>query len=136
MNDKYYEPIYLYIILPKYIVENDSPNFPINNFLYLDGKILLRLNLKTKELLDWKKEYGEQILWSKVTDCGTYLLKNNKGNTISKIDEYYAPNKVIPPSDGFGDYIELHINTNGDIINQYDYDKIDFRDFNIVFKNE
>ena len=32
----------------------------------------------------------------------------------------YVPNKLLPPDDGYGDYIHLTIDENGKITNWYD----------------
>jgi len=46
-------------------------------------------------------------------------LDENK-DIVSSIENRYVPNKLIPPKDGYGDYIHLCIDENGKITNWYE----------------
>jgi hypothetical protein len=41
----------------------------------------------------------------------------------------YVPNRLIPPSNGFGDYIELHVADDGTLTNWYQEKDISFGEF-------
>lgn len=69
-------------------------------------------------VLNWPE--GEKgSFHMKVCDEGSYFLLDEEGNTVLKIEEDYVPNKLLPPSDGYGNYVELHIGDNGVISNWY-----------------
>jgi len=45
---------------------------------------------------------------------------DNNNDIIASIKQNYVPNDIIPPKDGYGDYIHLIVDENGKIINWYD----------------
>ena len=74
------------------------------------------INLKTHQLLNWKREYGTLYLQAKICDSGTYFLLDKDKKVICKIAGY-VPNSLVPDSDDCGDYIRLRINSDGTIEN-------------------
>lgn len=68
-------------------------------------------------IIDWPPNVlGEYTIYGKVCDNGSYYLLDNNYEVISKIEEDYIPNRVIPGE--FDDYINLKIR-NGKIQNMY-----------------
>ncbi len=58
----------------------------------------------------------------KVCDAGTYELFDNNGDSIREIDGY-VPDCMCPKDSGYGDYIIMDIDANGQIANwQPDFD--------------
>lgn len=53
----------------------------------------------------------------KVCDAGSYFLKDEQGNTILSIEEDYVPEIMCPEGSGYGDYIKMKIDENGQIEN-------------------
>lgn len=53
----------------------------------------------------------------KVCDCGTYRLKDENGNIILSIEKGYVPEIMCPEENGYGDYIIMEIDENGQIQN-------------------
>lgn len=87
---------------------------------------IITIDLKNKKALDWKSEYGALILNAKVRDEGIYsLLDNNK--CIICIKKGYVPNGVVPPKNGWGDYIRMVVQNDGTIDDIYD--EFDFTEF-------
>lgn len=123
-------PHYLDILLPKTLYEYDAEDFPYDDFLLKDDNetVKLTVDLKEGKLLDWKESYGTLSLFMKVVDSGTYIVRNSEGKTLYRL-EGYVPNKAIPPTHGYGDYIELTIDKDGLISNWYDYNLLDFSEF-------
>lgn len=124
-------PRYIDILLPdseyiKYKLED----FPINDFLSKDDKdtIKLTIDLKKKKLLGWKNGQDKFTFVVKAIDEGTYIVRNSNGDVLYRRDGY-VPNKVVPPQDGYGDYIDFTINEDGSLSGWYDYDELDFTDF-------
>ena len=76
-----------------------------------------KIDLDNGCIIGWPK--GEKLnLHMKVCDEGIYhLLDENDNIVLSK--ECYVPNDLIPPSDGYGDYVRFDINENGTIMNWY-----------------
>ncbi len=60
----------------------------------------------------------------KVRDSGIYTLYDKNFNPIRHSDRddspKYVPNHLLPPSNGYGDYLELDIDGDGKILNWYD----------------
>ena len=73
---------------------------------------------------DWPKGKSGH-LYMKVCDEGSYFLLDEDGNTIFSIEGNYVPNELIPGQ--YGDYVDLHIDENGIIMNWYS--KPNFEDF-------
>jgi hypothetical protein len=70
----------------------------------------------------------------KVRDEGKYYLLNETKQILYIKDEGYVPNELIPPKNGFGDYLDLEINEQGKIINWYE--KPSFADFDKITVKE
>lgn len=125
-------PRYIDILLPdaEYLRDDDLKYFPINDFLSKEQKdtIKLTIDLKKKKLLGWKNGQYKYSLFAKVVDSGTYIVRNSDGDVLYRRDGY-VPNNVVPPHDGYGDYIGFTINEDGSLPDWYDYDKLDFTDF-------
>jgi hypothetical protein len=66
-------------------------------------------------IADWKQGYAGN-LFAKVVDQGNYYLMDADKNIVAVINGY-VPNELIPPTDGYGDYIGLKIDKNGKIVN-------------------
>jgi hypothetical protein len=75
--------------------------------------------------------YG--TLFAKVTDQGNYYLLDGLGNIIKSISGY-APNKAIPPVDGYSDYVKLNIDSDGKITNWYK--EPDFSEFDYSYNDD
>lgn len=125
-------PRYIDILLPdaEYLRDSDLEDFPINDFLSKDQKgiIKLTIDLKKKKLLGWKNGQDKFAFFVKAVDTGTYIVRNSDGDALYRRDGY-VPNGVVPPHDGYGDYIDFTINEDGSLSGWYDYDKLDFTDF-------
>jgi len=83
------------------------------------GKVTFVVDLETHKILDWDNTCHATSIFEKVVDTGTYTLYDHTLQTIVSIDGY-VPNKVLPPEDGYSDYLELSINDDGIITNWYD----------------
>ncbi|MDR2139564.1 MAG: hypothetical protein LBP50_08455 [Tannerella sp.] len=84
------------------------------------------IDLDSWTIIDWPEgKTGE--FYMKVCDEGFYTLLDGSGAVVLSIEEDYAPNGLIPPNDGFGDYVWLKIDGTGKIENWYDCP--DFSDF-------
>jgi hypothetical protein len=57
---------------------------------------------------------------SKLRDTGKYYLLNEDKELVFKQEYGYVPNKLIPPKDGFDDYVDLEIDGEGKITNWYE----------------
>lgn len=131
-KEKDNSPRYIDILLPdaEYLRDGDLEDFPINDFLSKDQKdtIKLTIDLKNKKLLGWKNGQDKFAFFVKAVDTGTYIVRNSDGDVLYRRDGY-VPNGVVPPHDGYGDYIDFTINEDGSLSGWYDYDKLDFTDF-------
>ena len=75
-------------------------------------------------VVDWPKGTIAEIHF-KVCDCGSYYLQDEKCETILSIEDYYVPTIMCPKEEGYGDYIIMDIDENGQI---QDW-KVDIRAF-------
>ena len=131
-KEKDNSPRYIDILLPdaEYLRDGDLEDFPINDFLSKDQKgiIKLTIDLKKKKLLGWKNGQDKFAFFVKAVDTGTYIVRNSDGDVLYRRDGY-VPNGVVPPHDGYGDYIGFTINEDGSLPDWYDYDELDFTNF-------
>ena len=121
-------PRYIDILLPNNEhLKYDLEDFPINDFLLKDDKdtIKLTIDLKKKKLLGWENGQDKFDFFVKAVDEGTYIVRNSDGEVLYR-REGYVPNGVVPPHDGYGDYIGFTINEDGSLPDWYDYDELDF----------
>lgn len=113
--EKEVEIKYVKVFLPVRYEEEDIPNdFPLR-----DGDVWRAfIDIDTGEIQSWPNgKSGEMHM--KVCDEGSYYLCDILGNDILSIERNYVPNRLIPPTDGYGDYIYFDIDSNGVIKNWY-----------------
>jgi hypothetical protein len=111
---------YLKMDVPCY---DDLPkDFPLRK----GNKWIVTIDIDTGIIEDWKQGTSGRV-FLKVRDEGKYYLLNEKKEIVNSQKEGYVPNKLIPPKDGFGDYIDLGVNEQGEITNWYE--KPSFSDF-------
>lgn len=108
------------IELPVRYDDEDIPyDFPLR--VGDDWKAVIEID--TGRIVGWPKgETGNMHI--KVCDEGNYYLIDDTGATIASIEEDYVPNKLLPPVDGYGDYVHFIINEDGIITNWYKNPKI------------
>ena len=82
------------------------------------------INLETGVILNWKQGIKANIHY-KVCDAGEYILINKYGVPIKEI-EGYVPSIMCPENGGYGDYIIMNIDENGQIEN---WDNSDLSEF-------
>lgn len=107
--------------LPMRYGDKDVPfDFPRRK----DDIVILLVDIETGEIKDFPKDY-EGSCATKICDEGRYWLLDKDYNVLLKLDDGdYVPNNLIPPTDGYGDYVDLQI-SNGHITNWYKYPEID-----------
>lgn len=114
---------YVKVELPIRYGEEDIPkNFPLREEVPADkygydwwkGTI----DINTGKILEWPLgESGEFYL--KVVDEGSYYLLDENQKIVASIKQDYVPNQLLPPTDGYGDYVDFEIDVNGIITNWY-----------------
>jgi hypothetical protein len=77
------------------------------------------IDIVTGIVQDWKQGVSGRV-FSKVRDGGKYYLLNEDKELVYKQEYGYVPNKLIPPKDGFDDYVDLEIDEEGKITNWYE----------------
>ena len=76
------------------------------------------IEIDTGKIIGWEKgKTGDMSL--KVVDEGSYILIDSNDNEVLSITEGYVPNKLLPPTNGYGDYVKFIIDENGFITNWY-----------------
>ena len=76
----------------------------------------MKINLETGHIEYWMKGYAMHIYW-KVRDQGVYEYIDANGNIIEKLDTDYVPNYLAIGDSGYGDYVIIDIDENGNIKN-------------------
>jgi hypothetical protein len=115
---KEYEVKYVLIDIPIDLAPNNFPLVFKNRMNDCLDKWVACVEIETGIIEGWKQGY-KNSLFAKVVDQGNYYLMDADKNIVEVLNGY-APNKLIPPTNGFGDYIELEINKNGKITNWYE----------------
>lgn len=83
------------------------------------------IDLETGKITNWI-EGKEADIHYKVCDDGSYILKDENGDKALELDGY-VPSIMCPSGNGYGDYIVMNINANGQIEN-WEADITDFQD--------
>jgi hypothetical protein len=73
------------------------------------------IDIDTGKIRNWVKGVTADIHY-KVCDSGIYELLDADGNTIIK-GENYVPSIMCPEGEGYGDYIKMKVNADGQICN-------------------
>ncbi|EKJ92510.1 hypothetical protein QR305_02769 [Bacteroides finegoldii] len=119
---------YIHISIPFYADDyifssNDYEKYPL---VTDDERWEVTIDLKKHILQEWKTEFGSCHIFSKVRDEGKYTLLDKDKKALCQLIGY-VPNGVIPPKNGYNDYIEFNIAKDGSVSGWYDsYDFIDF----------
>ena len=74
------------------------------------------IDIDTGIITNW--EIGKTAdIHFKVCDNGSYYIQDSEGNTVLSIEDDYVPKMLCPKSNGYGDYIIMEIDENGQIFN-------------------
>lgn len=93
-----------------------EPDFQIPNFDSENRLMNFTIDLTTGKVIDWQRDEFLR-LWGKIRDEGTYTLLDADHTPITQITSY-VPNRLLPPFEqGWGDYLELAIQSDGTIDN-------------------
>lgn len=81
------------------------------------------IDLDRGTVMNW--HYAQRVEVNlKVRDNGSYAFYDKNLNLIKLFgldnSPLYVPNQLLPPNDGYGDYLELDIDNDGKILNWYD----------------
>ena len=80
-----------------------------------DQLLEITIDLQECKVLDWKETNGYLRIQAKVCDSCTYTRLDADKKPLWQIDGY-VPNAMIPPyENGFGDYLELAIESDGSL---------------------
>jgi hypothetical protein len=82
------------------------------------------IELETGKILNWEQGKVADIHY-KVCDAGCYYLKDSECETVLSIEDDYVPSILCPEENGYGDYIIMKVDENGQIANW----KVDISDF-------
>ena len=72
------------------------------------------IDIDTGIITNWTKGVTAEIHF-KVCDCGSYYLIDDNGDTVLSIKDDYVPRIMCPKENGYGDYIIMDIDENGQI---------------------
>jgi hypothetical protein len=108
---------WLEIDIPVYSEDNPYKKLPM--LFDYDEFLIIKVDLATGVIRNW--HYKEDVrLFLKVTDMGKYKFYDENHDLVYAF-KGYVPNKLLPPPDGCGNYIRLHISREGKITNWYEY---------------
>lgn len=74
------------------------------------------INLDTGIIENWTQGKTASVHY-KVCDAGCYYLLEEDGDCVLSIEEDYVPKILCPKENGYGDYIIMDIDENGQIAN-------------------
>ena len=65
---------------------------------------------------NWEQGVAAEVHY-KVCDAGSYYLEDAEGNIVLSREDNYVPDILCPKEEGYGDYIIMDIDENGQIAN-------------------
>ncbi len=74
------------------------------------------INLADGKIINWQPGVEADIHY-KVCDEGIYILKDSNDNEMTRIERDYVPGILCPEEDGYGDYIIMKVDKDGQIQN-------------------
>ena len=97
-----------------------SVNFPLSKKVSpYSRRVCIDIDIETGVIKKWPQGRNGEIK-AKIVDEGCYYLLDENNEEVAFIERGYVPNKIIPPKDGYSDYIHLIVDTNGKITNWYE----------------
>ena len=82
------------------------------------------IEIETGKILNWEQGVKAEVHY-KVADCLGYEIYDKNGIIVLSAEDGYVPNTLSPKRNGYGDYIIMDIDENGQINNW----KFNFSDF-------
>jgi hypothetical protein len=74
------------------------------------------IDIDSGVITNWEQGVKAEVHY-KVCDAGSYYLRDAEGNTVLSIEQDYVPKMMCPKESGYGDYIIMDIDENGQIAN-------------------
>ena len=84
------------------------------------------IDVSTGKIRNWQQGKTAKVHY-KVCDCGVYRLLDAEGNIVGEIDGY-VPGFMCPADNGYGDYIIMNIDADGNI-EDWQFSKKDIESF-------
>lgn len=81
---------------------------------YTEYRWQITIDLENAKVLDWPQGVEARVFY-KVCDDGTYYLLDADKNVLKKVD-CYVPDILSYIENGFGDYIDIKIDGDGNLI--------------------
>ena len=83
------------------------------------------IDIETGKILNWKQGVKAEIHYKVCDQCG-WELKDENGAIVLDEDGDYVPDTLCPKDSGYGDYIIMDIDENGQIAD-WEFDVEDFQ---------
>lgn len=84
------------------------------------------IEIETGKILNWEQGKKAEIHYKVCDGCG-WELKDESGETVLSSDDGYVPDTLCPKENGYGDYIIMDIDENGQI-GDWDFSFSDFQE--------
>jgi len=122
-----FDSIAKYVEVSFYVWEEDSIYSDLKDIRKSDSLDFV-IRISDGKIINYPLKI-DYLVFEKVVDRGTYTLLDENQNKIIKMNSY-VPNKLLPPKDGYGDYVEFKINSEGLITNWFENPKLwEFDDY-------
>ena len=82
------------------------------------------IDIDSGQILNWEKGKIGEIYFKTDYECA-WGLKDDEGELILKAKDGYVPKTLCPQENGYGDYIIMHIDTDG-FIHKWEFNIDDF----------
>lgn len=83
-----------------------------------------QIEIETGRIINWKQGVKASTHY-KVCDCLGYEIQAENGDVVLSAEDGYVPDTLCPKKEGYGDYVKMDIDENGQIVNW----KFNFLDF-------
>lgn len=122
-NNQEIEVKYVKVELPIRYEKEDMPkNFPLRyekpDDRYGYDWWQATIEIDTGKIQEWPLGETGQF-YMKVCDEGSYFLLSENQQVVAALEKDYVPNRLLPPADGYGDYISFELQADGVIANWY-----------------
>ena len=82
------------------------------------------IDIETGKIINWEKGKRAEVHY-KVCDCLGYEIQDEKGEIVLSAKDGYVPSTLCPKDNGYGDYIIMDIDEDGQI-EDWEFDISDF----------
>lgn len=100
----------------EYVDENYAPKMPCSKFIDGEWRWCPEIDASTGKILNWEQGVTADVHYIVCDDCEIDYVDEDSNLICNNDGYYYCPCFLCPKENGYGDYIIMDIDENGQIL--------------------